>query len=798
MRSTFLLASLVAASALYAAPIELRVASFDPAQGTPTFNASLMTADFQRVGLFIVQFPSVVGEAERARVAEAGGTVLDYLPQNAFLVRGDRFALQAIDGVRWVGPFHPAYRLDPSIGQRTFNSSERLAEIAKGLRRVSVTLTRDANPELSRIMIEGLGVTVRSEGMIGDQGVLIVTGTMEQIQNIARNETVQFIEEAGERTYRNNTSRWIVQSNVTNSTPLYTAGITGQGMIIGILDGLVKSDHTSFSDTVAIGPTHRKIVYAGALSPVNAHGTHVAGTAAGDAGVFDDRRGVAYGAKIAFSSDPADTTETTLYNLFVTHQNQGARDHTNSWGDDGTTLYNNWCRAIDRFSWDYEDSMVAFAITNLTSQLKNPENAKSCLSVGATMDSPNQANNPAGFSGPGPTADGRRKPEVCAPGEGIISSGTSSTTALATMSGTSMASPAATASGTLIRQFLKEGRIYNGNPNAAYTVNASGALLRAMLINSSVDMTGTAGYPSNREGFGRVLIDNVLALPGEARRSVVYDVRNANGFTTGQSTTYRFQVTSATDPLRVSLAFTDYPAAASASPASVNNIDLSVTSPTASTYKGNALSGGVSVTGGTFDALNSTEIVILPTPALGIYTVTVTGTAVVAGPKQGYALVINGNVVRSRVTGTLNFGDWVGAIPSSVNCTFLNSAGTPYAGGSVTASVNTVTKVFTVEAPPTVTGSYRLRFDFGSHLLKTTPGTSSAASTDYFANLGTVNLINGDPDRSGEVDAVDIDLVISNFGQTGVPATQGDVDGSGEVDAVDIDVVIANFGAVAS
>lgn len=62
----------------------------------------------------------------------------------------------------------------------------------------------------------------------------------------------------------------------------------------------------------------------------------------------------------------------------------------------------------------------------------------------------------------------------------------------------------------------------------------------------------------------------------------------------------------------------------------------------------------------------------------------------------------------------------------------------------------------------------------------------------------TTSMTNGDVDDSGEVDAVDIDIVIAKFG--GVLYTVGydlnaDVDGSGEIDAVDIDIVIANFGA---
>ncbi len=795
MRQTLFLASLALAGASFAAPIKLAVATFEPSVGEPVFPAGLATASHERFGLKIVQFSGVVGEDQRESLRQAGAHVLDYLPDNAFLVRGDLGTLSSVNGVVWTGNYHPAYRLSPEIGTRTLIAPERRAEAAAGLLRVAVTLTRDASAEMSRLMLGALGVNFISEGTVGDQSVFLVTGTRAQIENIARNESVQFIEEAGEVTERNSTTRWIVQTNVSGNTPFYTAGITGAGMIVGVLDSRISQSHTSFSDTAPIGPTHRKIVYYGTTAGQASHGTHVAGTIAGDAGVFDDRRGIAYGAKIAYSLIPTNT-ETTLYSALVTHQNQGARDHTNSWGDDATEAYTGWARAVDRFSWDYEDSLVTFAITNLKNVLKTPENAKSSMSVGATMDTPNQNSIPSGFSGKGPTADLRRKPEVVAPGDGTISSSSTNPTGTTVLSGTSMATPAATGAAVLVRQFLKDGRIYNGSPNAAYTVNASGALLRAMMITTAVPITTLEpGYPTGEQGFGRVLIDNVLALPGDSRRTIVHDVRNANGQTTGQSTTYRFRINSNAQPLRVTLAFTDFPAAAGVVSAAVNNLDLTVTNPSGQVYKGNVFSGGVSVTGGVADLINSAEMVSIPTPTAGLYTVTVNATAIVSGP-QGHALVINGAVVRSQITGTLALGNWMGTIPSTVPVTFLDGAGNPYPGGSVNAAVTPGTGAYSVEAPPTVTGSYRLRFNLGAHLLKTVPSPASPASTDLFAAQGTVNLINGDPDRSGEVDAADIDLAIANFGNVGGLPTGGDVDGSGEVDAADIDVIIANFGSV--
>ena len=65
-----------------------------------------------------------------------------------------------------------------------------------------------------------------------------------------------------------------------------------------------------------------------------------------------------------------------------------------------------------------------------TRVIMNPENAKNLLAVGASQDSPSQANHCSG--GTGPTADGRRKPEIYAPGcstrSSLNGSGCSTTT----------------------------------------------------------------------------------------------------------------------------------------------------------------------------------------------------------------------------------------------------------------------------------------------------------------------------------------------------------------------------------
>lgn len=171
----------------------------------------------------------------------------------------------------------------------------------------------------------------------------------------------------------------------------------------------------------------------------------------------------------------------------------------------------------------------------------------------------------------------------------------------------------------------------------------SGALVRAMAMTSTVDMTGVTGYPSNAEGFGRIKLNNLFDSSG-ARSNCAWDLRNAVGLLPGQLKTYKFLVGSSSVPLRVAMTFTDFPAAVNAAQAAVNDVNLEVISPSGLAYRGNVWSGGVSVTGGSADAINSTEMVMLNAPETGVWEVRVRCQTVNMGTRQGYAVVANGPV----------------------------------------------------------------------------------------------------------------------------------------------------------
>ncbi len=619
-----------------------------------------------RPARLVVQFDGPLTPARSGQLGAAGLKLVGYLPTNAYVVdieAADADALTRLDGLRWVGEYQPAWKLDPALSRRLdqLPQHERVPCVATLFENAS-----DAELLGVRALLAG---RLRWMDAVGGSWTLCAEIDAALAERLAAFSCVRFIEEAPAPTLRLGESRWVVQSNIPDMTPLWSHGLTGAGQIIGLLDDPIDVAHCSFADAAhAIGPSHRKIVaYNGSTPPASSaflpmppdpglspHGTHVACIAVGDAGATGTTRGTAYLARFAYAAVPS-YTQSGVTAALTLHHAQGARIHSNSWGDETTFEYTALTRGMDAFAYDHEDDLVVVAATNLT-YLRAPENAKNVLSVGATSDAPDQDSWCTG--GLGPTADGRRKPEVYAPGCGISAARAGTACDTHIMSGTSMATPLVAAVGALARQYFMDGFYPTGAPTAADAFTPSGALLRGVLINASVDIANLSGYPGNKEGWGRLLADRGLYFAGDQRGLVVRDVRNADGLSTGDFAEVRIDKlngpggTAGADDLRVTLVWTDPPAAVGlggTGSAIVNNLDLEVVSPTGEVYAGNALDTGLGVsvpvgTAAAFDRLNTVEQVVLPSSVdAGVWRVRVKAAGVNVGT-QGYALVVTGEI----------------------------------------------------------------------------------------------------------------------------------------------------------
>jgi subtilisin family serine protease len=337
---------------------------------------------------------------------------------------------------------------------------------------------------------------------------------------------------------------------------------------------------------------------------------------------------------------------------------QGARIHTNSWGDEENFApgrYTERTADVDRFVWQHRDMLVFFAGGNagpLDDTVISPATGKNVVGVGATEHGNVEPPCVATFNSRGWTHDGRIKPDVVVPGRFVTSA--SSDRLIGTMncdgelkSGTSMAAPTAAGLAALVRQYFVDGFFPDGRPSPTSGFAPSAALVKAALIASAVDLS-TLGcsdvrpIPSRDQGWGLVQLDRVLYFPGASFRLLVEDRGGPFSSSAAGALVSDFRV-AARGPLKVVLVWTDPPSSSHAVTNLVNDLDLVVEGPDG-TFVGNEFADGTSVRGGSGDRLNNVEVVWRPEARPGPWTVSVSPHRI-AEAGQDFALVVTGPIL---------------------------------------------------------------------------------------------------------------------------------------------------------
>jgi len=642
---------------------------FDPLVSQPTLPANLTITGYPKgtKGYYLVQFAGPIDYRWKEHVNELGGLVLGYHPNYAFTVRMDeatKAKVEQLPEVRWVGLLQPAWKLCPDE-----------ALMGTGTKQITVVL----HPVESDGAFEAKAKALGGKNFIWDINEVNKSVRFDvdasRIPEIASLTEVDWIEPYGEWTLDNTDAQWLTQMGWRSTAPptgtrtIWQKGIRGDWrdgttyryVVVGRVDDGLDPLHWAFLDPAvpltAAGeyPTHRKVIsYKGTYSRTS-HGTHTCGTVCGNDSInggTSTHDGMAPMAKMI-------------------HKTYGSGDDMNVWWGDMYTgnaggkaismtmslsfkvsynLYTFCDMTADQFHWRYKDFIETNSMGNSGGNtMGHPVTAKDQISIGATLNGIS-GNGIATYTSRGPTSDGRRKPNLVAPGDNLYSATYNTTNTYGGMSGTSMATPCAAGNVALVRCYFEAGFYPTGDSLTGVQRHPSGALVKAVLtVGAEPNVTGYT-VPDNNIGWGRISLDSSLYFAGDVKRLWVYD-DTTRGLRTGDSALYQITVTNASHPLRVVMCYSDTAGPTSGARVLVNDLDLTVISPTGTPYLGNVWSGGQSQTGGLRDSIQETECFRLNAPALGVWVVKVKGRNVPVGGTKGqpYAVTATGAITSTGV-----------------------------------------------------------------------------------------------------------------------------------------------------
>ena len=593
--------------------------------------------------------------------------------------------------IQWMGRLEGLQKIDPVF------DDERLASLETPIVAVEVELADSSDASSTIAHIGSLASRVdREPRRFLSFIVLSISLRADHLLAVAALDDVLFIGPAAEPKLLDERSAQIVAGNLNadltqpiapgywdwlrseelDTVPDFVVDVSDSGLDRGKTSGF--SVHPDLRDSTGVSRVNYSFNYAGdSAEDESGHGSFVA-SIVGGSGTGNQRDGLGY--LYGLGVEPLarlgvsrifDVRGRLPFNFSFTGAASsayaaGARMSNGSWGN-GLNSYDAAAQEYDALVRDArpmipgnQEMVFVFSAGNggPGGHISSPGTAKNVITVGASEnyrpegtdscdldggggigpDGADSVLDVLRYSSGGPTADGRSKPDLVAPGTHIYGGASQASHFFGVglcpgipvfqppgqrlytwSSGTSMATPHVTGAAALLRKFFTGRNLLGaGQP-------PSPAMTKAFLVNSATYLTGeNAGgdLPGVRQGWGRVDLSRAF----DRASRVLLD--QSTLFTeTGQSYEVQGSVADRSLPLRVTLAWTDAPAML-ASPTLVNDLDLEIKVGGVTVYQGNNLAGEWSVQDGETDRLNNIEAIFLPPNAIpegveGNFTITV-------------------------------------------------------------------------------------------------------------------------------------------------------------------------------
>lgn len=593
----------------------------------------------------LVQMNDVPVAATRLSLADHGLVLQGYLPERTFYAlmstKLGASDLQAM-GVRWIAPLQREDKISPRVQQ---NEYAPWTDFDHGWKIYAVQFHSDVTQSQAE---ELMAAVPRTEGgWIHSTTTMIVAMDPSQVESLWQADGIKYIDvRPPVLTQVNDGIRQALSVNQLQGAPY---NLTGGGSSVLVYDaGLADRNHPDFATS--------RVTW-GEGGGIADHSTHVSGTVAGNgANSGGQYKGMAPSALIT-SYEYESCSPYCLYNSpqdIEANYSDGHFNHndmlaTNSIGSNiAPNGYNcSWegdyehtAQLIDAISngslgdpflsvWAAGNERGYSRCGTTYNTTGVPATAKDIIVVGATNSNDHSMTY---FSSWGPVDDGRIRPDVCAPGcqnggDGGITS-TVPGGGYGVMCGTSMATPATSG---CIAAILQQWRITFGIGIHAKPLPAE---IKALLIETAQDY-GNAG-PDFQFGYGEI---RPVAAVDVIRN---HDLIKATTIGQGAEQIYNIEVPQGLSSLKATLAWDDPQGEYLAQKELVNDLDLTLESPShaiTSPWVLNPSSPSSPATRGA-DHLNPVEQVQVDNPVAGIWKLHVKGYQVPQGP-QSYGLIAN-------------------------------------------------------------------------------------------------------------------------------------------------------------
>ncbi|NCD34031.1 MAG: hypothetical protein EOL87_11545 [Spartobacteria bacterium] len=295
----------------------------------------------------IVQFDSATGLSGSKLLKEQGIDVLTSIRNFAYVVRVDEEQLAVVrdmSSVTAVVPFHPYFKMAPDVLDAVVSCTNDDDQTAKkyGVSTFQGVSRKQAERLLSDVSIEHVT-------QLNDAWAFTVLCEPARVAELSRIPEINWVQRMPELQMMNDLASRHTKASAFHN--VYT-NYQGQGVTVAVLDSGIDFENPGFSVNASL-PTstnmNSRIVYYGHkdryMYDTNGHGTHVAGSIAGNGALSstvnkapgsgsapygsDQFKGVAPGANLVVLNDFNSYLEAEPIELAY---EQGARIANNSWG----------------------------------------------------------------------------------------------------------------------------------------------------------------------------------------------------------------------------------------------------------------------------------------------------------------------------------------------------------------------------------------------------------------------------------------------------------------------------------